>query len=460
MRGPSDRRFSRLIASPGSRSVLLCLSSAVAFLNGSAAPAGVYKCVGADGTPTYSDSACESKPEHPMPPPAPDPSGALGAARRVPVVTESAAVPVSSLDRKIHELLLLTQLSTPESPSLPDLARSLVPRVDPKLSAAPQDPRWGPVSNMIQGDIRWDVRQLEHSFANADQSLVGTLASRMQEADIDALSNFFRSPTGASYLQFQSEMRTVYAGAVRSVLGHVATQTPILQSSANAAVLRTRLTLVTLAVDAANLLHAQDAAHNVNDPSPYAFDGILPKQITAVEGPALDDLAAKYETSLAAFGAFNDSPITRRFFAIVGQPIAAKAAEIDAATTKFSDVVTEKYGTRWKAAYRRGIYAVTVTPGTATVVSAGGRGSGPTPQIRSARYVSWRNGRSIDVTYALQSACPPMSGSCRIPCGNQLAGDPDFGQRKFCQISYQCPDRPMQDARVGEGGNLTLVCMQ
>ena len=376
----------------------------------------------------------------------------------MPVVTASAAAPVSSFDRKLHELLLLTQLSTPESPGLAEVARSLVPRVDPKLVSTPQDPHWGPLTNMIEADIRTDVPELGRSFADADQSLVRTLASRLQEADVDTLSSFFRSPTGVSYLQFQGEMRTVYAGAVRSVLGHLAAQTPILQSSTAPAVLRARRRLVTLAVDASNLLHAQDIVHGVADPAPYAADGILPEQIAAVAGPALDAIAEKFDTSLAAFDSFNESQVTRRFYSIVGPPIAAKRAALEAAIGQFGDREKERYGARWTAAYRRGIYYIAVNPGPATAGISVARASGASPQIRYARYVSSRSGRALDVTYALQSACSAMSGSCRVACGNQLAGDPEFGQRKYCQISFQCSDRPLQEVRVAEGGSLTLAC--
>ena len=445
----------RTTAGTGIRSTLLSLASAVALMQCEAAPADVFKCVGVNGTPSYSNSPCDSNAELPAQKTTADPSAGFGAARSVPVVPADSAAPVSALDRKIHELLLLTQLSTRESPGLSEVARSLVPRIDPNLTSASQDPRWGPLSNMIQADIRPDIAPLARSFADADQRLLRTLASRMQEADVDILSGFFRSPTGVSYLQFLGEMRTVYADAVRSVLRHLAAQTPISQSSANSAVLKTRLTLVTLGVGAASLLHAQDLAHNVHDPSPYAADGILPEQIAAVEGPALDAIAARFEAALAAFQSFNELPATTHFFSIVGQPIAAKSTETETAMREFSAAEEERYAARWKVAYRRGIYVVAVIPELAT---AGASTSGPAPQIRSAHYVSPRNGREFDVTYVLQSACRRTSGSCSAACGNQLAGDPDFGQVKYCQIAFQCSARPAQEVRVPEGRTVTLAC--
>lgn len=447
----ADCRMLRAIAGRG----LLSLASAVALVQWQAALGDVFKCVGVDGTPTYSNFPCESKPERPAEETTANPSAGPGGARSVPVVAADSAAPVSALDRKIHELLLLTQLSTRESPGLSEVARSLVPRVDPNLLSASQDPRWVPLSNMIQADIRPDIPPLARLFADADQRLLRKLASGMQEADVDTLSGFFRSPTGVSYLQFLGEMRTVYADAVRSVLGHLAAQTPISQSSANPAVLKTRLTLVTLGVGATSLLHAQDLAHNVHDPSPYASDGILPEQIAAAEGRALDAIAARFEAALGAFQSFNESPATMHFFAIVAQPIAAKTAETETAMREFSAAEEQKYSARWKVAYRRGIYVVAVIP---ELANTGASASGPAPQIRSAHYVSPRNGRELDVTYVLQSACRRTSGSCNVACGNQLAGDPDFGQVKFCQISFQCSGRPAQEVRVSEGRTLTLAC--
>jgi hypothetical protein len=149
----------------------------------------------------------------------------MGAARGVPVVPGDSVAPVSSLERKVNELLLLTQFSAREYPGLAEVAGYLVIRVDPNLAASPRDPRWTPLSRAIQADIRADMPQLGRVFADADQSMVRSLASQMRETDVDALLSFFRSPSGVSYLQFLGDMRATYASAVRSVLGHLAAQT-------------------------------------------------------------------------------------------------------------------------------------------------------------------------------------------------------------------------------------------
>jgi hypothetical protein len=80
------------------------------------------------------------------------------------------------------------------------------------------------------------------------------------------------------------------------------------------------------------------------------------------------------------------------------------------------------------------------------------------PVIRNASYSSPRNGRSIDVTNQLRSLCQISPGTCVVSCGNQLAGDPDFGQRKYCKISYQCGAGRSQELQIQEGETSTLGC--
>jgi len=427
---------------------VLWLASVVALVQCDASQAAeVFKCVGADGTSTYSNFPCPVKPERPVEQPAAAPPSALGAARDVPVVSGDSAAPVSTLDRKLHELLQLTQLSARESPGVAEAAQSLVTRVDSTLAATPQDPRWGALGKVIQADIRPDMPQLEGSFADADHSLVRGLESQIPEPDADALLKFFHGPVGVSYLQFLGDMRAIHASALRSVLGHMAAQTPIAQSGVSPGVAQMRLRLIAIASSAASLFSAQDVARSAHDPSPYAANGILPGQIAAVAGSGLDDLAARYGTALGDFEAFNASAPTKHFFAAVGRPVAVKTAATAAAMSDFSDAEFAKYGSRWKVAYQHGLYYVTTGPRSDL--------AGGVPQILRATYASSRGGRAFDVTRLMQNTCG--GGSCRIACGNQLAGDPDFGHPKLCQISFQCGNRT-QNVTLSEGRNLTLAC--
>ena len=90
----------------------------------------------------------------------------------------------------------------------------------------------------------------------------------------------------------------------------------------------------------------------------------------------------------------------------------------------------------------------------------GSPGNSPTSpaaiQIQSGQYVSPRNGKALDVTARLQADCGAQS--CEVRCGNLLAGDPDFGQRKYCAITYRCGGAAPQELRILEGENTMLSC--
>jgi hypothetical protein len=77
-------------------------------------------------------------------------------------------------------------------------------------------------------------------------------------------------------------------------------------------------------------------------------------------------------------------------------------------------------------------------------------------EIQNGRYVSPRNGKALDVTARLQADCGRLS--CPVRCGNLLAGDPDFGQRKYCTITYRCGRAASQELRILEGESTTLSC--
>jgi hypothetical protein len=76
--------------------------------------------------------------------------------------------------------------------------------------------------------------------------------------------------------------------------------------------------------------------------------------------------------------------------------------------------------------------------------------------ILSAAYASARNGVSFNVTGQLRERC--VAGACNVLCGNQLAGDPDFGTGKSCNITYRCGGSPSQELRIREGERFVLSC--
>lgn len=80
------------------------------------------------------------------------------------------------------------------------------------------------------------------------------------------------------------------------------------------------------------------------------------------------------------------------------------------------------------------------------------------PQISRALYGSPRNGQQLDVTAALASRCRGTASSCQVSCNNQLAGDPDLGQRKYCKISYHCSGDSNKELQIQEGETGLLTC--
>jgi hypothetical protein len=80
------------------------------------------------------------------------------------------------------------------------------------------------------------------------------------------------------------------------------------------------------------------------------------------------------------------------------------------------------------------------------------------PEVLSAFYVSPRTARALDVTYPLKSLCLNAPGSCVVRCGNQLGGDPDFGRRKYCQVTFRCAGGGAQQLRILEGDIMEMNC--
>lgn len=80
------------------------------------------------------------------------------------------------------------------------------------------------------------------------------------------------------------------------------------------------------------------------------------------------------------------------------------------------------------------------------------------PQIVRATYASPRNGRSFDVTTPVRFQCQEGVGGCLVVCNNDLAGDPDFGQGKNCEIHYRCADNRVQTLRISERRRELIRC--
>jgi hypothetical protein len=79
-------------------------------------------------------------------------------------------------------------------------------------------------------------------------------------------------------------------------------------------------------------------------------------------------------------------------------------------------------------------------------------------EIVGGVYWSPRNHRSFDLGPALKARCGTARATCAISCGSELAGDPDPGQSKNCDIEYRCGDGSAQTVEMQEGHIRQLVC--
>jgi len=108
------------------------------------------------------------------------------------------------------------------------------------------------------------------------------------------------------------------------------------------------------------------------------------------------------------------------------------------------------------------VYSGTPCAANAQRVEVKGASSQPSTrglgiEIRSASYVSELSGRALDVTAPMLARCPPGSNACMIKCDNDLAGDPAFGERKHCAVSYDC-NAKTHEQRIEEGNGYGLFC--
>ena len=78
--------------------------------------------------------------------------------------------------------------------------------------------------------------------------------------------------------------------------------------------------------------------------------------------------------------------------------------------------------------------------------------------ILSAFYTSPQTGKALDVSNPVRLKCGGDIRQCFVQCGNQLAGDPDFGHPKQCAITYRCSGNQAQVAQLQEGQMLRLSC--
>lgn len=319
-------------------------------MRSAASPAGVYRCIDADGTSTFSDRACEPK----------------KSTESKPADTSSSSEPAAHhqdgpREKKAAHILDVLRIAPTEPQmmllrrTVDDAAPDLVKAVDPDNGNwTPASGRWHMVSEFVKADLRRDVQAaLRSSTLQVAQIAARQYAARANDADMDAMTAFLNTPDGSRYIAFQNEIRPLLYEA-RS---EIEAQEPPPENIPTEQEFRQRRQLLSLTLEY--------RIAKENGTSAPAAAGLLPGSATVIEnavrreGTALDTLFNEYESSLPAFQSFTDAATTRHFFVAVEPALRTELALSGNATTDFAEQEFEKYFTRWRAYYGPGVWVNT-----------------------------------------------------------------------------------------------------
>jgi Domain of unknown function (DUF4124) len=313
----------------------------------SAAQAGIFRCIDANGTSTFSDRACEPKRSDDAPAPA-TPSAASGSetyARRLDSPREKKAAHILDLLRIAPvepEGMLLRR-------TVDDAAPDLVKALDPDNSTwTPANGRWHSVSEFVKADLRRDAQSaLRSSTAQVAQITAREYAAHANDSDMDALSTFLSTPEGTRYVAFQNEIRPLLYSALSSVLA----QEPTPSNEPSELELHQRRQLLYMTLE----------YRIIKDGGGPSSADLQPGSKTVVEnavrreGTTLDALFTEYEASLPSFQSFTDSVTAKHFFAAVEPALRTELALSSTATTDFAEQEFDRYFQRWRAIYGPGM---------------------------------------------------------------------------------------------------------
>jgi hypothetical protein len=323
----------------------ITLAVMVLSMNATSVRADIYRCIGADGTNTFSDHACEVAPKS-------DDSSAL--AHNSPAHAGEdiyARRPDSLREKKAARILDVLRIApaAPEgmlmSRTVDEAAPDLVKSVDPDNGLwTPANARWRSVSDFVKADLRRDVQTtLRSSAAQVSQVAARQYAVRASDADMDALSAFLATPEGARYIAFQNEIRPLLYAALASVEA----QEPQPENTASESVLAQRRRLLFMTLEYRIM---KDGGGPPGSPLQPGSMTVLENAVLR-EGATLDTLQYEYEPFLPSLQAFSDSATMKHFFAAVEPALRTQLALSSAATTDFAEQEFGKYLQRWRGFY-------------------------------------------------------------------------------------------------------------
>lgn len=307
--------------------------------------AQMFRCVGADGTPIYSDRACDPPRSTETPAPTPPKNPSMTA----PV--DTSAHPLNPREKAASHLLDLLRIAPVEPEDLQinrtvdEAAPDLVKAIDPDNAQwNPANGRWHLVSEFVKADLHRDAQSaLRSSTARASQTSASYYASRASDADMAALSTYLNSAEGARYIAFQNEIRPLLYETMSSILA----QEPMDESTPTEQALAERRQLLHLALEYGITKNGGVTASPALQPG---SDTVL-ENAARREGATLDTMYSEYGPSLPAIQSFADSALGKRFFVAVEPAWRSQMALSSAVTTDFAEQEFDKYLQRWRGFY-------------------------------------------------------------------------------------------------------------
>ena len=308
------------------------------------ARAEIFRCIGADGTSTFSDHACEAPKNNEPSAPAHNSPAQAGD----DIYVQRSDSPREKKAAHLLDVLRIVPVA-PEgmlmSRTVDEAAPDLVKSIDPDNGLwTPANGRWRSVSDFVKSDLRRDVQTaLRASAAQISQIAARQYAVRANDADMDALSAFLATPEGTRYIAFQNEIRPLLYAALASVQA----QEPLPENTASEHVLSQRRQLLYMALEYRIM---KDGGAPTSSQLQPGSKTVLENAVLR-EGATLDTLLYEYEPFLPALQTFTDSTTAKHFFVAVEPALRTQLALSSAATTDFAELEFGKYLQRWRGFY-------------------------------------------------------------------------------------------------------------
>jgi hypothetical protein len=230
---------------------------------------------------------------------------------------------------------------------IPLLARTVAP-LDPSWN--PANPRWASVCDRIASDLHADlavgVAREQHALDGLWERALDQSVSDRQLAE---LLDFYRSPSGQHYIEFQLRLDAISQAAAAAAIGAIGAinAVPAPPPSGAAAVSSTLAAARSRTLGLSfNRLRANAGAQQ------GAAVSSLEQAIMASQGGALDALAHRYANDLARFEYFNRSEELASVLR-AGQLVAVQWAQASERSAVHATLARspQQHATQWRAVY-------------------------------------------------------------------------------------------------------------